>query len=130
MNNGFHPAAQFCEGLTIGGFSDWYMPSKNELEICYYNLKPGTNSNSTGSGANTNAVPSRASNYTTTIPAQTSVTAFKTGGTEAFTLAVYWSSTQFDAEYAWVQGFNTSDQISGFTKDTAFRVRAVRRVAI
>ena len=27
MNNATHPAAQFCEGLTIGGFSDWYMPA-------------------------------------------------------------------------------------------------------
>ena len=32
MNDANHPAAQFCEGLTIGGFSDWYMPAKNEQE--------------------------------------------------------------------------------------------------
>jgi hypothetical protein len=37
MNDVVHPAAQFCEGLTVGGFSDWYMPAKNELEVCYYN---------------------------------------------------------------------------------------------
>ena len=48
MNNASHPAAQFCEGLTIGGFSDWYMPANNELEICYYNLKPTTQANWTG----------------------------------------------------------------------------------
>ena len=59
MNNASHPAAQFCEGLTIGTFSDWYMPAKNELEVCYFNLKPTTASNNTGSGTNTNAVPSR-----------------------------------------------------------------------
>ena len=50
MNNASHPAAQFCEGLTIGGFSDWYMPARNELEICYYNLKPTTQNNNTGGG--------------------------------------------------------------------------------
>jgi phage terminase large subunit-like protein len=41
MNNASHPAAQFCEGLTIGTFSDWYMPAKNELEVCYFNLQAG-----------------------------------------------------------------------------------------
>ena len=64
MNDVTHPAAQFCEGLTIGGFTDWYMPATNELEICYYNLKPTTDSNNTSSGINANAVPARASNYT------------------------------------------------------------------
>jgi hypothetical protein len=84
MNNASHPAAQFCEGLTIGTFSDWYMPAKNELEVCYFNLKPTTTSNNTSSGTNTNAVPSRGSNYTVGTPAQTSATDFQTGNTEAF----------------------------------------------
>ena len=33
MNNASHPAAQFCEALTTGGFSDWYMPAINEIEV-------------------------------------------------------------------------------------------------
>jgi hypothetical protein len=77
MNDASHPAAQFCEGLTIGGYTDWYMPAKNELEVCYYNLKPTTQNNNTSSGINANAVPARASNYTTGTPAQTSATAFR-----------------------------------------------------
>jgi hypothetical protein len=85
MNNASHPAAKFCEGLTIGGFSDWYMPAKNEIEICYYNLKSNTTSNFTGSGINPNAVPARASNYTSGDPAQTSATIFKSpSGAERF----------------------------------------------
>ena len=99
MNNATHPAAQFCEALTIGGFSDWYMPAKNELEVCYYNLKPTTTSNNTSSGTNTNAVPSRGSNYTAGTPAQTSATAFKTGNSEAFEDPNYWSSTEATASY-------------------------------
>jgi hypothetical protein len=87
MNDASHPAAQFCEGLTIGTFSDWYMPAKNELEVCYFNLKPTTTSNNTGSGTNTNAVPSRGSNYTAGTPAQTAATDFQTGNTEAFAAA-------------------------------------------
>jgi hypothetical protein len=40
MNNASHPAAQFCEGLSIGGYSDWYLPARYELDIAYDNLKP------------------------------------------------------------------------------------------
>jgi len=29
MNNASHPAAEFCEGLSIGGYSDWYSPRMN-----------------------------------------------------------------------------------------------------
>ena len=72
MNNASHPAAEFCEGLTIGGFSDCYMPARNELEVCYFNLKPTTASNDVGSGINPNSVPARASEYTAGTPAQTS----------------------------------------------------------
>lgn len=59
MNNASHPAAQFCEGLSIGGYTDWYMPAKNELEILYFNLHPTTTVNSPAGGNNVNSVPSR-----------------------------------------------------------------------
>jgi hypothetical protein len=131
MNDASHPAAQFCEGLTIGGFSDWYMAAQNELEICYYNLKPTTQTNNTASGINPNAVPARASNYTTSpsVPSQTSATDFQTGNTEAFDYASYWSSTEVSATYARYQGLDTGFQGS-FSKTTSRRVRAVRRVAV
>jgi hypothetical protein len=129
MNNASHPAAEFCEGLTIGGFSDWYMPAKNELEVCYFNLKPTTTSNNTSSGTNTNAVPSRGSNYTAGTPAQTAATDFQTGNTEAFAANPYWSSTEFSATNAFVQSFNTGNQVSGSKNGSAY-VRAVRRVAV
>jgi hypothetical protein len=61
---GSHPCATFCNNAVIGGYSDWYMPAKNELDVCYFNLKPGTVANSTNGGTNANAVPARASNYT------------------------------------------------------------------
>jgi len=131
MNNASHPAAEFCEGLTIGGFSDWYMPAKNELEVCYYNLKPGTDSNVTDWGINTNAVPSRGSNYTSGTPAQTSATDFKTTGTEDFSPNRYWSSTELSSTSAWRQYFSNGSQNStGDYKDDSFLVRAVRRVAV
>ena len=130
MNNATHPAAQFCEGLTIGGFSDWYMPAKNELEVCYFNLKPTTTSNNTSSGININAVPSRGSNYTSGTPAQTSAAAFQSGGSEAFSSAGYWSSTEASYSTAWFQYFPTGQQIDSAVKNNFLRVRAVRRVAV
>ena len=130
MNDASHPAAQFCEGLTIGGFSDWYLPAKNEIEVCYYNLKPSTATNNTGYGINANAVPARASNYTSGNPAQTSVADFVTStGAEAFVAATYWSSTESSATNAWREYF--ADGYKGNTnKDISGRVRAIRRVAV
>ena len=130
MNNASHPAAEFCEGLTIGGFSDWYMPAKNELEVCYYNLKPTTANNNTASGANTNAVPSRPSNYTVNSVSQTTAVDFKDTGTEDFTNDYYWSSTEDSATKAWIQAFNTGYQSTYFTKTTSSRVRAIRRISV
>jgi hypothetical protein len=106
------------------------MPAKNELEVCYFNLKPTTTSNDTGSGTNTNAVPSRGSNYTAGTPAQTAATDFQTGNTEAFAASVYWSSTETFASFAFDQAFNTGGQDNFGNKSSSFYVRAVRRVAV
>ena len=134
MNDADHTAAQFCEGLSIGGQTDWYMPAKNELEVCYYNLKPTTQNNNTSSGINANAVPARASNYTSGTPAQTSAAAFQSGGAEAFDGVNYWSSTQFSATQGWRQYFVIAAPYAGYqlggTKYNVGGVRAIRRVAV
>jgi hypothetical protein len=125
-----YPAAHFCNDLVIGGYSDWYMPAKNELEICYFNLKPTTTSNTTSSGINPNAVPARASNYTSGTPAQTTATDFKDTGTEDFANVQYWSSTeQATGFYAWYQTFYNGQQ-ANTNKTNSNRVRAIRRVAV
>ena len=133
MNDADHPAAQFCEGLTIGGFSDWYMPAQQELEVCYYNLKPTTDNNVTNYGTNPYSVPARASNYTTGNPAQTSAATFQTGNAEAFSSAYYWSSTQNVSSNAFTIKFGGSqsgDQYAATKTISTYRVRAVRRVAL
>jgi len=129
MNNASHPAAQFCEGLTIGGFSDWYMPALNELEVCYFNLKPNTTNNNIATGINANAVPARASNYTLGTPAQTSAATFQTGGAQVFITDNYWPSTEFSSSNAWLKNFDGGG-LSNYTKTYSGRVRAVRRVAV
>tara|TARA_R110000868_G_scaffold68352_5_gene202002 strand:+ start:1258 stop:1938 length:681 start_codon:yes stop_codon:yes gene_type:complete len=129
-NSTVYPCAHFCNDLVIGGFSDWYMPAKNELEVCYYNLKPTTTSNNTSSGINTNAVPSRASNYTAGTPAQTSAADFKDTGTENFILAIgYWSSTETSSAQASANYFGYGLQYDT-NKSFSKRVRAIRRVAV
>lgn len=128
MDNANHPAAKFCAALTIGGYSDWYMPAKNELEVCYYNLKPGTNLNDP-SGANPNSVPPHGT-YSSGTPAQTSATDFKSGtGAQAFIQSYYWASTQASTIQAWQQAFNTGFQFAPGKANTAY-VRAVRRIPV
>ena len=150
MNDASHPAAQFCRSLNIGGYTDWYMPSRDELELCYRNLKPSTTQNtvyanrsvqwtgngadSNGNGSNTNSSPTGAA-YTATVPAQTSVALFQSGNAEAFDLTgdTHWTSTEFDSLVGWVQWMSNGGQYGynlGVYKDGSICVRAVRKVAV
>lgn len=124
-----YPAGHFCNDLVIGGYTDWYMPAMNELEICYFNLKPTTDANQPY-GINPNAVPARASAYTSGNPAQTSAAAFVTStGSEAFFTISYWTSTEFSATNGRLQEFTMGGQYSD-SKTGNLRVRAIRRVAV
>ena len=129
-NSTVYPAAHFCNDLVIGGYSDWYMPAKNELDVCYYNLKPTTTANNTGFGINANAVPARIINYTSGTPAQTSAVDFQTGNAQAFSPSTYWASTEFSATGGWYQEFGNAIQGGVNKASTGYRVRAVRRVAV
>ena len=148
MNSSAYPAAQFCEGLSIGGYTDWYLPARDELELCYRNLKPTTTANFVSArdkssytypegndvsgdtqGINRNSSPTGAA-YTSSVPAQTSVTAFQTGNTEAFSTGNYRSSSEYSSEVAWTQAFSDGYQSSSDGKIGSYPVRAVRRVAI
>ena len=129
-NSTVYPCAHFCNDLSTGGQTDWYMPAKNELEICYYNLKPTTDTNNTSGGINPNAVPARASNYTSSIPGQTSAAVFVfNSGAEYFDDLNYWASTESSTTDARLQGFSNGYQ-GYFNKNRSERVRAIRRVAV
>jgi hypothetical protein len=154
-----YPAAHYCNNLSIGGYSDWYLPARGELELIYRNLKPVTNNNYTvanrpllatrdyknlGSlgdtspnhGVNNNSDPQGVA-YTSGSPAQTSVAAFQTGGAEAmaFGTLAYWSSTEYVDPNGWYQYYGTTtpgaqnEPVSG-NKTQSFYVRAVRRSII
>lgn len=124
------PAQKACMALTIGGFTDWYMPSKLEMEILYRNLKPTTNNNNVNSGANAYAVPPT-TNYVAANPTRTTVTAFRSGGTEFFDSSYYFTATQGADGNTYAHGKLTTTGADGADLYTEpYNVRAIRRVAV
>ena len=138
-------------GEGLSGYTDWYIPARDELELLWRNLKPVTNNNYTTTdrydaaaytcdanlddlaathGANRNSDPAGDA-YTASVPAQTAVTAFQSGGAEALTFGsvYYWSSSESSATNAWSQYYNTSDpgDQNNFNKTIYGRARACRR---
>lgn len=121
------PAQQFCSGLSIGGFTDWYLPTRDELELAYRFLKPTTAVNLTTVGKNPSSVPPKDTFYTTTDPAQTSVVLFRSGGAQAFTADYYNAATTGSAaSQYWLKRFTAGDE---YSEGYAFQhlVRAFRR---
>jgi len=78
-------AAGLARAYAGGGYVDWFLPSKDELNLLY--LQKGAVGGSFGNA--------------------------------------YWSSTEDDYEYAWIQNFDVSYQSSD-DKYTTYNVRAVR----
>lgn len=104
MNNTSHPAAKYCRDYRGGGFSDWYLPAKSELNLFWLNIAPG--------------------NSATPI-------AFQTGGAQALAVPTYyWSSTENSALTAWRQRFSDGSQNSNGYKDYSWLVRPVRRLIL
>ena len=83
----FDTAADVCAILSLGGYSDWFLPSKDELNFMYENLKISW-----------------------------------VGG---FAANFYWSSSEYDADFAWCQDFGSGYQFN-YAEFKAYRVRAVR----
>ena len=148
-----YPAAHWARALVINGFSDWYIPARDELELAWRNLKPVTTDNYIGGrynssinyqkggaypdataaqGVNLNSSPQSPA-YTLTDSAQTSSDAFRAGGSEEFAWNNYfWTSSEASAAHAWGQFWYAS--LPGYQyydiKATLRPVRAVRRSII
>jgi hypothetical protein len=117
--------------LDIGGLTDWYIPSRDELELVYRHFKPtGWENYADGlDGVNPSSMPAGTA-YTDDEPGQTAIDGFKEDEAEAMEERWYWSSTQHaDSDYAWGQDFNGGFQ-DGNIKSYEGRARVVRRLPI
>jgi len=93
-------AARLCDDLVYGGYDDWLLPSKDELNLMWENLAdPDGNNNNSGTGDSNNI-----------------------GG---FGSVHYWSSTEDDSDFAWRQDLGNGNQGSD-VKGHNYGVRAVR----
>lgn len=101
MNDSDHPAAKYCRDYQGGGFNDWYLPARYELNQMWLNLPPN--------------------GETTPAP-------FKTGGVQAMNDS-YWTSTQYSSFDAWYQKFSDG-YWGGNSKISVIGVRPIRRVNI
>jgi hypothetical protein len=90
-------AAQLCAGLNTGGYQDWFLPSKDELDLMYKNLK------AKGAGNFADAL------YWSSSQSDVG----------------FWSSSQFDAGVARGKWFSDGSQDYG-GKGKTHCVRAVR----
>jgi hypothetical protein len=95
-------AANICSDLTIGGYSDWYLPSKDELNQMYLN-RGAINTTATANGGYSLG----ANNDTSSISS-------------------YWSSTEHDNNYAWRQYMIEGYQTYSYSKSAKCHVRAIR----
>lgn len=148
-----YPAAHWAAALSIGGYTDWYVPTRDELERIWRYLRPTSANNyvtadrptsptlsyqnngskgdtSASHGVNVNALANTGA-YIAGNPSQTGIVAFRTGGAQAmdYGSAVYASSTGYDAANAWAQSYQTATPGKQMTqvKESSTLIRAIRR---
>ncbi|HVK61324.1 MAG TPA: DUF1566 domain-containing protein [Bdellovibrionales bacterium] len=102
-------AADFCNDMVYGGYSDWYLPSKTELAHLYCKSTPSSHSTSN---------PQENVNCGGSPP---------TAQLSGFHVGYYWSSTEYDDRFAWSQSFTNGSQYGPGGKGTTRPVRCVRR---
>lgn len=147
INDAAHPAAQYCRAYAGGGFNDWYLPSRDELEVCYRNVKPTSQTNNTsirgadaGGGAmglNENSVPPGAA-YSSAVPGIAADANWRApGGGQYFVISPgYWSSTQSPnvptpgGALAILQSFYDGNQFGVDKTNPTGQVRPMRRIPI
>ena len=131
LSNATYPAAYFIDNINasggFNGYTDWYLPSRLELDIAYFNLKPTTENNNTAAGINAYSVPKRNTANTLIIPPLTNITAFTTTS-EAFGNNIHWSSSEQANDATWQLTFGGGAH--GINSKTfTFSVRAFRKIA-
>lgn len=112
-----HPAANYCQGLSINGYTDWYLPANQESILAFGNLRQLAAWQSGG-----------AEEFTTGTVIL--------NGSSVSGISAYWNSTGDSCENTGSLGtashyYVTGGYIiSGYAKTDQFFVRAIRRVAV
>ena len=112
-----HPAANYCQTLTIGGYNDWYLASRQEAALAFGNLRQLAMWQTGGSEAFTSG--------TVVI-----------NGASATPYSIYWTSTGDSCENtgtlttAYSYWPSSGYLVGGYSKTDQFFVRAIRRVAV
>lgn len=140
LNNPIYVGIYHCLNYINEGYDDWYLPSRDELELLYRTFKPNTTLNSiiarvatAGGGANgenPSSVPPGLA-YTAADPAQTTIPGFiGTADVQAFTTANHLSSSTATVAdiNAIHQNFNTGLQTVAAKTGISRVSRPVRRV--
>ena len=125
-----YDAVNYCKSLTTGGYNDWYLPAKDELELICRSFKPITAGNYTGGayvgGNNASSVPQFNQSNTSSVPSQTGFVKFQTGGTENLVPALYLTSNLISTTKVWcINSGNLACDHNGTT--ASVHVRPVRR---
>ena len=93
-------AAKICADLTLNGYSDWFLPSKDELNKMYLQRETINYISESIGGSDFS--------------------------TETGVASLYRCSTEDGSYTAWVQRFSDGNQYSIYGKQNTFNVRAVR----
>lgn len=121
-----HPAFEFCDNLILNGYNDWHLPSRDELEIVYFYLRPHRNNNRNDMGfRNYNALPDskeRDLSHTENHPLFVGGRGYESFGVDD----VFWTGSQ-NFKKASVNTINLGRGIYySYSPETEFEVRAVR----
>jgi hypothetical protein len=132
-----YEAATWCKSLSIGGYTDWYLPARYEMEVLYYFLKATSGTNNTSYGANPFSVLPEPynTNYTLFSPSISSSSRFQyPSGSEYLSGTHYWTSTQYpnplDKNYARSLYFLYGQEFQDNKMATTSYTRAIRRVPV
>jgi hypothetical protein len=129
------PAAYWCENLNIGGYTDWYLPALDELQIIFSNLKPSTQFNGSAIPPNQYSVPRRDSNQavyqTSVVPFRSnSLNSSNPGLAQEFNTYFHWTSTEFNQGFAYRMQFESGGADDRYKDQLNYWTRAVRRVPV
>ena len=109
-----YQAAAFCASLSLGGFTDWYLPAN--YEVCTIRLSSAYCDSGVACYYGSRLTSKDCMNGST--PTNPLVPDIVSGG--------YWSSTQHTATNAYIQNMSDGSQ-SGYNKSSSYFTRCVRQ---